>query len=304
MKPILVSLALTLLACGTSLAQTPQPPAPLAQVPVESVTAEGLMQKDPAIERHFSQSMLTPSVTDDHQYALWKKVKICPRVTGLSPADAVFVQHRIREVAAQAEAPLDARDPCTPNALIFFTVHPQQLLDALGDADPMRIYGNNTNRALITQPIQSWYTILARNWNGQVGVDAACGYRGIPDGPPCGSPSASFSSRLKLGLSPELGAALVVVDIRTVVGMTLGTLADYLALRVLVPVPPGEDCKPAPSIANLMVKDCDAAMKTASLTPMDSALIDSLYHSVGDADQVQRQRVVQGMKERLEAAGH
>jgi len=304
MKPIIAPLVLALLTSGTALAQTAKAPAPLPEVPVESVTAEGLTEKDPAIERHFSQTMLQPSVTDEHQYALWKKVKLCPRVTGLSPTDAVFVQHRIREVAAQAEAPIDARDPCTPNALIFFTAHPQELLDAIGDADPMRIYGNNTNRAMVTQPIQSWYTILARNWEGKVGIDAACGYRGIPLESPCGVPTPSFNGRAQTGLAPELGAALVVVDVRTVVGMTLGTLSDYLALRVLVPLPADEACKPAPSIANLMAKDCDATMKTAALSPMDSALIDSLYHSVGEADQAQRQRVVRGMKERLQAQGH
>lgn len=138
MKLRFLSLTLTLLGYGGALAQTAKSPAPLPEVPIESVTAEGLKEKDPAIERHFSQSMLQPSVTDEHQYALWKKVKICPHVSGLSPADAVFVQHRIREVAAQAEAPLDSHDPCTPNALIFFTVHPQELLDALGDADQVQ----------------------------------------------------------------------------------------------------------------------------------------------------------------------
>ena len=267
----------------------------------ETVTVDGLRQKDADVERHFSQSVLEPSGVDDRQYALWKQ-KLCVHVSGLDPAMSALVEQRITQVAARAGAPFDTSNLCHPNALIYFTSHPQALLDAIAKKQPERIYSHNLNRATITQPAQSWYMTLGRNQDGEVGIDAECGYRGLPDPPFCGSPGPSLDTRLQTGLSPELGSATVLVDIKAVEGISLGTLADYLAMKVLIPLPPNDLCKPAPSIVNLMVKDCDG--RTDSLSDLDIALLYGLYHSADDRlDQLQRQRLVENMRKALENPG-
>ncbi len=287
---------------GSILAAVPAGAQPAkSESATETVTVQGLRQKDAAVERHFSQSMLEPSGVDEHQYALWKQ-KLCVQVSGLDPAMAALVERRITQIAARAGAPFDTSNPCHPNAVIYFTSHPQALLDAIAKKQPERIYSHNLNPATITQPAQSWYMTLGRNLNGEVGIDAECGYKGLPDPPFCGSPGPSLNTRLETGLSPELGSATVLVDIKAVEGISLGTLADYLAMKVLIPLPPNDLCKPAPSIVNLMVKDCDG--RTDSLSDLDVALLYGLYHSSdGRLDQLQRERLVRGMRESLETPG-
>jgi hypothetical protein len=64
--------------------------------------------------------------------ARWSTAEpLCPQATGLPPAFEVFVTERIREVAGRVGAPLQAIVPCKPNMVVFFTAHPQELLDAI-----------------------------------------------------------------------------------------------------------------------------------------------------------------------------
>src|SRR3954465_10527654 len=153
--------AAVLVGCvGLLLAAAPTAPQPAkSDSAPETVTVNGLRQQDPAVERHFSQSMLAPSAVDDHQYALWK-LKLCVRVSGLEPAMSALVEQRITQIAAQAGAPFDTSNPCHPNALIYFTSHAQALLDVIGTEQPERIYSHNLWTATFTQPVQSWYMTL------------------------------------------------------------------------------------------------------------------------------------------------
>jgi hypothetical protein len=302
--PLFLVLSLSAQSAGAQTA-TAQPTAPAPHI--DTVNVEGQTQKDPAPERHFSQSVLDPAEiyengVDQHQYPFWKQA-ICVHVTGLDPATSVFVQQRIKEIATKIGAPVVRRDPCVPNVGIYFTVHPQELLDAIAHKQPELIYSHNMNKATMTKPLQAWYATMGRNWDGAVGLDAECGYRGIPLGWPCGVPHPVFNSRLETGLSPEMGAATILVDVQAVSGLSVNTLADYLALLALAETHPGISCQPAPSIFNLLMKECSDALKTPSLSEMDIALLTGLYKSGAGADQLQRQRVIAGMKTSLKAQG-
>ena len=62
-------------------------------------------------------------------------------------------------------------------------------------------------------------------------------------------------------------------------------------------------CQPAPSIANLFLKDCDAEFHSGSLSEMDLALLTALYQTPDEPEKLQMQRIVSGMQHKLEGEG-
>jgi len=110
----------------------------------------------------------------------------------------------------------------------------------------------------------------------------------------------SQGTRLSTGITPEMGAVLVIVDTKAVMGRSLGSLADYLALVALSQAPATGRCQDAPSIANLMV-DCAADVKTANLSNVDLALLTGLYEAPLKPEMIQRARIIGAMRRTLEA---
>src|SRR3569833_488612 len=108
MKRTLHSLLALGILCLPVAAQTP-----------ETVTSEAQRAKDEQLSRRFVQSVLQPSLSLDGQFAKWTKKPLCVHVSGLAPVPAHAVEQRIREVAQKVGAPVDHKDPCTANAIIF-----------------------------------------------------------------------------------------------------------------------------------------------------------------------------------------
>ena len=103
----------------------------------------------------------------------------------------------------------------------------------------------------------------------------------------------------------EMGAATVLVNAQAVAGMALGTLADYIALQTLAQSRTLGHCQEVPSIANLLLPDCDAANHTEQLSDIDTALLTGLYAAPERPELLQRQRIIGAMKRSLEAQrGH
>lgn len=107
-------------------------------------------------------------------------------------------------------------------------------------------------------------------------------------------------TRLSTGITPEMAAALIIVDAKAIMGMDLGSIADYLALLTLSQAPATGRCQDAPSIANLMV-NCSADVKTTALSNVDIALLTGLYETPLKPEMIQRARIIGAMRRTLEA---
>ena len=97
-----------------------------------------------------------------------------------------------------------------------------------------------------------------------------------------------------------MGAATILVDAEAIKGLTLGELGDYLALMALAQTPATGRCQPAPSIANLFLKECDADLRTDGLSDADMAMLLSLYQTPDEPEKLQMVRLIGNMRRSLE----
>ncbi len=275
---------------GAALAQAPAPSEP------ETIYSDAERQKDELLSRKFVQSLLKPSYILDGQFTRWK-APVCPHIVGLAPLDAYVVERRIRDVAQQISAPLDRHDPCTPNIVIFVTSQPQALLDAIAAKEFLLAAGTRSrDRLTVSYPVQPWYFGSYRDFNGKLWLDMDCELY-LDDCPPHVSAN---DTRLRSGIQAEMNAATILVDSRYIVGMTLGSLGDYLALMALAQTPATGRCQPAPSIANLFIKDCEADLHVANLSDADLAMLTALYETPEDMEKLQMMRLIGNMRRNLE----
>jgi hypothetical protein len=158
-------------------------------------------------------------------------------------------------------------------------------------------------------PIQAWYLGLFIDNRGlshidMPQVDTLYGDRsGLPSeaNNQAAQRVASDDSRLQHGIQPQLGAVTIIVDANAIGGMTLSSLADYLALMALSQTPASGHCLPAPSIANLFVKDCDKDLHSTGLSAADIAMLAGLYETPLEPANLQKTRIIGAMRRGLEA---
>jgi hypothetical protein len=169
-------------------------------------------------------------------------------------------------------------------------------------------------------PVQSWYTGYFVDYKGFPHldipwVDALYGSiwtkaedsNGNALGPEKTDHAEWISSgdtRLQHGIKPEMGNITIVVDANKIAGMTLGSLADYLTLMTLSQTPATGRCQPAPSIANLFLKDCEEGLHVTSLSAADLAMLTALYQTPLEPENLQMARIVGNMRHNLEAEAH
>src|SRR5271163_703474 len=101
LRPAFAALPMTLLAASGLAAQPAAKPA----LPVEDVTVTGARTRQ-AIEG-FVQSLATPTHVTD-KVARWED-GVCPILVGLKREFATFITKRVKDVAAQAGAPVNAK---------------------------------------------------------------------------------------------------------------------------------------------------------------------------------------------------
>ena len=290
-----------------------QSPPPLISREPETVYSDAQRAKDALLSLKFVQSLLQPSGNLEGQFARWK-IPICPHVAGMAPAAAFVIERRIRDIAQQVGAPLDRRDPCKTNIAIFVTAEPQATIDAIIANDRMRLLTTAPNRDLrMRQPVQAWYASYYRDDDGLLRLDLPRGgaYAWTNDFPPINVPpdkpvplegdAKANLTRLFTGLVPEMGDATVLVDFNAIKGMTLATLGDYIALLTLAQTPATGRCQPAPSIANLFLKDCAPDFHTEALSQIDLAMLDALYQTPNQPENLQKTRLIGTMQRILES---
>lgn len=332
---VLTALLLTSTLLPGTMAALAQPV--VQQTEFETVYSDAQRERDQDLSRRFVQGVLAPSASFEDQYAKWKR-PVCPNVYGMSVTSKFLIERRIREVAREVGAPVDRNDPCTPNITIVVTPEPQATLDSIAAAAPFLVVGGKKRQLTVTHPIQSWYTTFRRDYSGLAQLDlnwedaSTAGGGAAMAGlvPPSGDSSIGVAEsgntggiagmgsfvnqnieqdiprvraqggRLSTGVSPEMAGAVIIVDSKAIMGMTLGTLSDYFALLALAPSPVTGNCQVAPSISNLMA-NCATDVKTNSLSVVDLALLTGLYQTPEKPEAIQKARIIGNMRRSLEA---
>jgi hypothetical protein len=77
--------------------------------------------------------------------------------------------------------------------------------------------------------------------------------------------------------SSGIGVVILVIDTTKIVGYTIGTIADYLAMLTLSVVQFPDHCDPLPSILDLMSSSCGAREMPTAITAGDLAFLKALY---------------------------
>jgi hypothetical protein len=304
--PRYLAFALAIALLSSSAAQS-QP----VSRPTENVTVTGIKPSRKVIDDFLFSHTAPTRVLD--KIARWK-TPVCPLTMGLGKKYAGFVSQRIRQLAIQVGAPVDADKDCKANIRVVFTTRPQELLDNIRRDHPLYLgyYDNrlqSARLATVTRPIQSWYTTATSDLRGRPQVDSAQGGgisfdvilpggNGFSPGTATGGattrielPNASSmnvsGNRINDGLSSTFFNVLIVAEPAKLMDHEIGTLADYIAMLALSQPGPLQDCAEFSTVLNLLVPECSRI--TPALTEGDLAYLKALY-KMTPANTLQAQR--------------
>lgn len=310
----LLAILVSALVVAPALAQT----ASLAPA-AENVTVTGLRSRETVGK--FVKAFVAPTRLTG-KIARWES-GICPLAVGQQPGRTQYVTQRLKDIAATVEAPVNNKEGCAPNIEIVFTTTPQELLDNVRqhDADYLGYAESAAEReklALVTRPIQAWYTTQTKDLRGSGSVDSGrsrgagasmsnftyvpcSGCRGTNPAP-IELGDARFASvsgtRISDGVRSVLYHVLIVVDPRKLPDYEIGRVADYIALLALTQLNSLDTCQQLPSIVNMLAPDC--ARKPDSITEEDLAFLRGLYKmSSGKSLIVQRNEIADRMSETI-----
>jgi hypothetical protein len=257
--------------------------------PTERVTVTGARSRQ-VLER-FVESFAAPTRLTG-KLARWED-GVCPVTVGLKPAFTKFISQRVKDVAGQVDAPVNANASCKPNIEIVFTTAPQGLLDNVRKKQSTFLgYADNSAQldalAKVTHPIQAWYTTATRDLRGNTHVDSSkVAMSGIPVVIPCPdcpdgkmtlygiSAGTVTGSRLGDGMRSSLYHVIIVADPTKLLDHGIGGLADYISLLALSQLSGLDACQPLPSIVNMLAAGCER--ETRSLTASDLGYLRGLY---------------------------
>jgi hypothetical protein len=216
---------------------------------------------------------------------------ICPQTVGLAPGFSTFVTARLRALAAYVGAPVQSDPKCKSNVEILFTNDPQKKMDevtkwATGPAFQNRYAGGGRNLIAFKSDhaIQGWY--LTTN-GGPIVLNTDVGLVGFSVQPIWPQITQNYvgtnSTGTLLGGSGSgsgigIGIVILVVDTTKVVGYSVETLADYLAMLSLTVAQSPDNCDPLPSILDLMSSSCGTREKPTAITAGDLAFLKALYY--------------------------
>jgi hypothetical protein len=245
--------------------------------PSENVTVTANKLRE--IFHKFTDTFATPTKLGGG-IARWKR-RICPLVLGQNPHFTAFITQRVKYIALAAGARINTEPSCTPNIEIIFTTTPQALMDTVRKDHPLYLGYADTNAqleklAIVTRPVQAWYTTETGDANGRREVDSVLMTNF--DGGLMFAPHvyASSGGRTNGGIVSGFFHILIVVDSTKMAGQKIVPLSDYIAMLALTQINSLDACqRQQPSIVNMLAADCDHAQD--SLSEFDLAYLQGLY---------------------------
>jgi hypothetical protein len=224
--------------------------------------------------------------------ARWRggRQSICPVTAGLSPGYNAFVTARLRALAEYVGAPVQSDPQCKSNVQILFTNNPSVKMDsvrkwATGTAFRNRYTGGMQDLIAFTNDhaIQGWYMTTS---GGSIVLNtdvSLVGLNVLPVWPQITQRyigSNRLGSRVGGGSGSGIGIGIVilVIDTTKVVGYTIGSIADYLAMLTMSVVQSPDHCDPLPSVLDLMSSSCGMREMPTGMTAGDLAFLKALYY--------------------------
>jgi hypothetical protein len=244
--------------------------------------------------------------------ARWQD-SVCPLVSGLPKEQGEYILARVSDIAQAAGAPL-AGEHCHSNLFILVTNHPQEFLrdmakrhreEVFGAAEPSAV----DNFIATTRPVRTWYDTVQRTPEGlplltmsfpgvsdMKVVAVSGGSIKIPVRPMDSSApltnSWSEASHLTLNVVWAIAKVFVIVDPTRFKGVSLGQLADFVAMAGLAQVKLDTSVGEAPSILTLFDTGPQAA--PPGMTDWDRAFLKSVY-ATEQKSILQRSNITQNM---------
>jgi hypothetical protein len=241
--------------------------------------------------------------------ARWQKPSVCPLVSGLPQQDGEFILERISEIARGAGVPL-ADEHCRPNLYILVTDKPEDLLRGMEKRNRAYTFGYDNSfypptetpagvvDAFIKTPraVRVWYGSSEKDASGKplsycqsqaispqckpeehtAACDPAVRYR-------CGTGIVG-GSYLVSSTVWTFSRVFVIVDQTRLRGVTVGQLADFVAMSGFAKLKPDARLDDVPTILELF----DGAPQAApiGMTNWDQTFLKSLYAT----DQISKQQ--------------
>lgn len=244
----------------------------------------------------FVNSHSKPKDTAAGALARWKYA-ICIKTEGLPSDFDDYVSARVEAIAAAVKTPPQTRNTCRTNVFVRFTNEPQKFIDNLVDQNPEILgfhYVSQVKKLKsIDRPIQGWHVTGVEAGASGIVVDSVWGGPLIVDAP--------LGSRLTTHVHSYILFTLVVIDGKKILGYSIGSISDYIAMVVLSQVRLMDGCGELPSILDLMAANCSRE-KSQSITAADLAYLRAL-NTVGQEQDYSMQKATIEDKMRQEFTG-
>jgi len=253
-------------------AQQQSAPAPAYQ-PGDQDRPDIVVVGDPAVRdrqiRAFVEALDDVPGTDP--MGRFDRTDLCPAAVGLSEAQNAAIADRMRQIAAAVPLALAAPD-CRPNILVLIAPDKEEMIAALRQRHP--IYFRNAFNQMIEIPNErgpatAWHLSARVDRSGQpLGYDEETGVEIVT--------TPVTPSRINMTVRPILLAAVVVIEARSLAGLTTTQVGDYAAMRAFAPIRP----RGLPQSANSVLTVLEAPMDSlipASVTEWDLAYLRGLY---------------------------
>jgi hypothetical protein len=236
--------------------------------------------------------------------ARWGAPPACPLVSGLPQKDGEFILERVSEIARLAGVPL-GDEHCHPNLYILVTTQPEELLRGMEKRNRAYTFGVDpsfyppaeTPASVVdefiktSRPVRVWYTADEKDTGGKPlaycqsqMVLPLCTETSFTNPAACDphryyrcSTATAGGSRAVLSTLWTFARVFVIVDQKRLKGVTLGQLADYVAMSGFAKLKADAHLADGTTILTLFNAAPDAA--PTSMTDWDQTFLKSLYAS-------------------------
>lgn len=226
---------------------------------------------------------------------------VCPIALGLPPGQASALAARMRTVAA-AVGVQTAGGKCAPNVVVIVADDKPAFLVELRQHHPgyFGALPNARVKALLREPgpAAAWQLqgppVSARGT--ELVFDEATGMYT--------NRTTESASRINAAARPQFDGAVVVVDRKSLDGLTVTQLADYAAMRAFAAADPKRlQGTATPTILNVLEAPDDAEVP-ASMTTWDFGLLRGLYTAQRNLDTgAQRSAIQKAMERQVQKSG-
>ncbi len=246
----------------------------------EELSGDSLSQ---FVAHHATVHYFNTGVTGTLAHWIGGKRSICPLTKGLSPEQDAYVTARIRALAEYVGAPVQPGPQCDYNVTIQFTNNPQGEMDKVfkwaTDYFLNRYKGGKRDLIKFTSghAIQGWY-LMGGGLNSDLGLSHLDVLPIWPLITQQYAAGGTLGSNFGGGKGGGIGAVILVVDTTKVVDVSIGAIADYLAMLSLTVAQSPDHCDPLPSILDSMSSNCGKHESPTTMTAGDLAFLKALYY--------------------------